>query len=263
MDATDDIAQTLTCNIGDVTQAVDVSWKNPSGADIVNGEGGYTVTTGTVESSTNIQKSTLTITSETLSGLTTTSPLTWKCAAKSTLYNESEQSDFKDLVVTFLTFGKDNNSTYVFKATLKKSQVFDESCNFSSTYEKVWAPKLMKTFLIIFTSVVEAKHSEVLKDTQATISCVVKDLTKKLDTVVWEKSSNAGVVTHEEEGYLIDVGTFDPDTKSQTTILTIPADKNTADSVYTCVITSIEHGKTAERVVVNSNVFSKFWVALF
>ena len=106
MDATEDIAQTLTCNIGEITQAVEVSWKTPSGADITDGNGGYTVTQGSVVS--NVQKSTLAITSETLkAGLTAgSSSLTWKCAAKSTEYSDSEQSVFQDLVVTFLTYSK-------------------------------------------------------------------------------------------------------------------------------------------------------------
>ena len=106
MDATDDIAQTLTCNIGDVTQAVQVSWKTSSDGDITDGVGGYTVTQGSVDVETNVQKSTLTITSATLKSLDTTSPLTWTCAAKSTEYRDSEQSAFQDVVVTFLTFGK-------------------------------------------------------------------------------------------------------------------------------------------------------------
>ena len=106
MDATDDVAQTLTCNIWDVTQAVEVSWKTPSDEDITDGTGGYTVTQGTVDSGANVQKSTLTITSDTLKSLDTTSPLTWKCAAKSTLYSDSEQSFFKIVVVKFLKFGK-------------------------------------------------------------------------------------------------------------------------------------------------------------
>ena len=103
MDATDDVAQTLTCNIGMVTQAVTVSWKDTTGGDITNG-GDYTITQGTVNS--NIQKSTLTISSSKLQSLTTTSPLTWKCAAKSAQYTESEQSAFQNVVVTFLTFGE-------------------------------------------------------------------------------------------------------------------------------------------------------------
>ena len=106
MDATDDVAQTLICNIWDVTQAVEVSWKTPSDEDITDGAGGYTVTQGSVDSGANVQKSTLTITSDTLKSLDTSSPLTWKCAAKSTLYSDSEQSTFKIVVVTFLTFGK-------------------------------------------------------------------------------------------------------------------------------------------------------------
>ena len=99
MDATDDVAQTLTCNIGMVTQAVTVSWKDTTGGDITNG-GDYTITQGTVNS--NIQKSTLTISSSKLQSLTTTSPLTWKCAAKSAQYTESEQSSFQNVVVTFV-----------------------------------------------------------------------------------------------------------------------------------------------------------------
>ena len=105
MDATDQVAQTLTCNIGMVTQAVEVSWKDTSDVDIDNG-GDYTITQGTVDPGTNIQESTLTISATKLQSLTTTSPLTWKCAAKSTLYTTSEQSEFQNVVVTFLTFGE-------------------------------------------------------------------------------------------------------------------------------------------------------------
>ena len=105
MDATDDIAQTLTCNIGEVTQAVTVSWKDTTGADITNG-GEYTITQGTVDSGTNIQESTLTISSTKLQSLTTTSSLTWKCAATSGQYSDSGQSVFQDVVVTFLTFSE-------------------------------------------------------------------------------------------------------------------------------------------------------------
>ena len=53
------------------------------------------------------------------------------------------------------------------------------------------------------------------------------------------------------------MGTYDPSTKSQTTILTIPVSENTADKIYTCVITSNEHGITTQKTSVNSNVFSK------
>ena len=108
---------------------------------------------------------------------------------------------------------------------------------------------------------VEAKHSEVLKNTQATLSCVVSDLTEQLYTVVWEKPSGADVVTHNVDGYLIEVGTYDSTTKSQTTVLTIPAENNTADSVYTCVVSPSKQEKIAYKSDVSSNVYSKLRIA--
>ena len=115
--------------------------------------------------------------------------------------------------------------------------------------------KLLESYQMI-NSGVEAKGSEVLTNTQATISCIVNGLTKQPDTVTWEKPSGVGI-THDVDGFLIEVGTFVEGTKSQTTVLTIPAAQNTADSVYTCVITSAEHGQTSHKTDVNSNVFSK------
>ena len=102
MSATTAVDQTLVCNIGDVTTVVAVSWTSGDDTPITNG-GGYTITPGTVVS--NIQKSSLTITAATLQGLTTTSSVIWKCAATSGEFPESELSEFKDLTVTFLTFG--------------------------------------------------------------------------------------------------------------------------------------------------------------
>ena len=114
MDATTAVAQTLTCNIGDVTQAVDVSWKDSAGNTITDGQGGYTITKGTVDDN-NVQKSTLTVSAGTLGALSNTaSPLTWKCAAKSTLYADSEISSYLDVVVTFLSYG-----TYLKSVCLK------------------------------------------------------------------------------------------------------------------------------------------------
>jgi t-SNARE complex subunit (syntaxin) len=106
-------------------------------------------------------------------------------------------------------------------------------------------------------SEVEAKHSEVLKGTKATISCVVTGLTKQLDEVVWEKPSSGGKIANNVEDYKIEVGTYQESSHSQTTILTIPPTANGADAVFTCVITSSEHKKTGNKIDVNSNVFSK------
>ena len=83
-------------------------------------------------------------------------------------------------------------------------------------------------------------------------------MTKKLDAVTWEKSDSGGAITDGTDGYLIDVGTYQDEYNSQTTILTIPAAKNVADAVFSCVLTSNEHGKSDEKTAVNSDVFSKY-----
>ena len=96
-----------------------------------------------------------------------------------------------------------------------------------------------------------------LTNTPATISCVVTGLTKQLDTVLWHKPGDI-LIKDGDDQYAIDVGSWDSGSKSQTTILTIPGAQNAADQVYTCIITSNEHGVTAQKTAVNSNVFSKF-----
>ena len=116
----------------------------------------------------------------------------------------------------------------------------------------------MEIYQNLSTLAVEAKHSEVLKETQTTISCVVTGLTKNLDAVTWEKPDSGGAITDGTDGYQIDVGTYQDESNSQTTILTIPDTSNVADAVFACVITSNEHGKLDEKTAVNSNVFSKY-----
>ena len=116
--------------------------------------------------------------------------------------------------------------------------------------------KVILKLIVMTNSGVEANGSEVLTNTQATISCVVNGLTKQLDSVTWEKPGGVGI-THNVDGFQVVEGTFDVGTKSQTTVLTIPAAQNAADSVFTCVITSAEHGQSSHKTDVNSNVFSK------
>ena len=100
-------------------------------------------------------------------------------------------------------------------------------------------------------------------NSQTTISCVISGLTKQVDIVIWEKPNGEGVITHNVDGYKIEKGSYDSGSDSQTTVLTIPAYKNTADSVYKCVITSIEHAVSAAKTEVHSNVFSKYIKASF
>ena len=85
---------------------------------------------------------------------------------------------------------------------------------------------------------------------------MVKGLTKQLDTVAWQKPGDV-LINDGDNGYGIAVGSWDSGTNTQTTILTIPAAENTADKIYTCVVTSNEHGITERKTNVNSNVFSK------
>ena len=101
-----------------------------------------------------------------------------------------------------------------------------------------------------------------LKGTAATVSCVVSGLTKQLNDVAWHKSDDSPITHDGEEGYQIAAGSYDPDSNSQTTILTVPALQNKDDAVYSCVITSTEHGQAAHKTAVNSNIFSKYIVGV-
>ena len=83
-------------------------------------------------------------------------------------------------------------------------------------------------------------------------------MTKRLDAVTWEKLDSGGAIIDGTDGYQIDVGTYQGESNSQTTVLTIPAAKNRADAVFSCVITSNEHGKSDEKTAINSDVLSKY-----
>ena len=118
----------------------------------------------------------------------------------------------------------------------------------------------MAYFKWLIVSEIEAKGSEALTDTEATISFVVSGLTNELDAVTWEKPSDGGIITDGTEDYLIDIGTNDSSTNNQTTILAISGSANTADAGFTYVIQSDEHGKLSaspDKTGVNSNIFSE------
>ena len=80
----------------------------------------------------------------------------------------------------------------------------------------------------------------------AQLSCVVTGLTRQLDSVKWEKPNSEGVITDGTDGYKIDVGTYNDDTNSQTTVLTLPKSLTETGNqfYYTCIIQSTEHGLT-------------------
>ena len=108
----------------------------------------------------------------------------------------------------------------------------------------------------------KAVNKEVESNTDATISCVVTGVTQQLDTIVWTKSGTDVTTLTEDNSYVVSAGTYG--SNSQTTTLTVKAAVNTADSTYTCVITSNEWLQTNKQTTVVLNVFGKLisWLSL-
>ena len=80
-----------------------------------------------------------------------------------------------------------------------------------------------------------------------------------MDKVVWTKSGT-DVTTLSGSNYVVSEGTYG--SNSQTTTLTVKAAANTADSVFTCVITSNEHQETNKETAVTLDVFCKFTLTI-
>ena len=97
-------------------------------------------------------------------------------------------------------------------------------------------------------------NKEVETGTETFISCIITGITKQLDTVVWTKDGT-DVRTLSADNYVVSPGTYD--SNSQTTTLTVKAAANTADSTYTCVITSDEWLVSNREKDVVLDVFGK------
>ena len=108
--------------------------------------------------------------------------------------------------------------------------------------------------LLIFSQGVESISKEIETATDATISCIISGISKKLDAVTWTKDGT-DVTTLSADNYVVSPGTYG--SNSQTTTLTVKAAANTADSTYTCFITSDEHQETNKPTIVNLNVYGK------
>ena len=107
--------------------------------------------------------------------------------------------------------------------------------------------------LFVFTDV-QPINKEVGTGTETTISCVITGTTKQLDAVVWRKEGS-DVTTLSETNYVVSAGSYS--SNSQTTTLTVKAAANTADSIYTCVITSSEWLVTNRQTDLTLDVFGK------
>ena len=101
---------------------------------------------------------------------------------------------------------------------------------------------------------VQPINKEVESGTETTISCVITGITQQLDAVAWKKAGT-DVTTLSGSNYVVSAGTYG--SNSQTTTLTVKAAANTADSTYTCAITSDEWLQTNKETAVSLNVFGK------
>ena len=104
--ATTAIDQTLSCKIQNLTEPVQVTWRNLDDSEITGSSEGYAINQGTVDEN-GIQISTLTISAAKLSQLNTSSPLTWECVVQPSLNPNLKYSvSLTKVVVTFLDFGE-------------------------------------------------------------------------------------------------------------------------------------------------------------
>ena len=106
--------------------------------------------------------------------------------------------------------------------------------------------------LVIFSDV-QPKNKEVESGTDATVSCVITGITQQLNAVKWTKGGTDVTTLTEDNSYVVSAGTYG--SNSQTTTLTVKAAVNTADSTFTCVITSNEWLVTDKETSVVLNVF--------
>ena len=94
--------------------------------------------------------------------------------------------------------------------------------------------------------------------TDVTVSCVISGITRQLNAVVWRKDGT-DVTSLSGSNYAVSEGTYG--SNSQTTTLTVNAAASTADTTYTCAITSDEWLVTNQQTSVILNVFGMCFFA--
>ena len=113
---------------------------------------------------------------------------------------------------------------------------------------------MISSIISIFSDI-QPTNKEIETGTETTISCIVTGITRKLDAVVWKKDGT-DVTSLSGSNYVVSAGTYG--SNSQTTTLNVKAAVNSADSTYTCAITSNEHQQTDKETVVTLNVFCEY-----
>ena len=110
---------------------------------------------------------------------------------------------------------------------------------------------MISSIISIFSDI-QPTNKEIETGTETTISCIVTGITRKLDAVVWKKDGT-DVASLSGINYVVSAGTYS--FNSQTTTLNVKAAVNSADSTYTCAITSNEHQQTDKETTVVLNVY--------
>ena len=226
-----------------LSQQATVTWKDPDGNDISDGAD-YTVNQGTWLSEN--QESVLTITQAKLENLKSNpAQHIFTCSVKSGEYPVNSPDVEKTMTLTILPLSK-----YLYPCVFRMSFLFKGLSKLIVSSQQ----KCITIFQLMFNSDVEAISKEVQSDQDATISCVISDLTQQLTTIVWKNNADTDVATL-GGNYEVVEGTFNTD--SQTTVLTVKAAANTADAVFTCVVSSTEQSVTDLATGVNLKVYCK------
>lgn len=98
-----------------------------------------------------------------------------------------------------------------------------------------------------------AGNGEVGKDTDATLSCKISGITKKLDKVEWRDTTTGTALTG--DNYVVTAGEYVTDTNSQTTTILVKGAENTADKSYYCVVSAGDWAVNDKITTVKLRVF--------
>ena len=134
----------------------------------------------------------------------------------------------------------------IFTCYVKSSQ-YTTSAEVSKT--------LTMTKLTYAVAVVE---KEVLKATEAILTCTVSGLTLEA-TIAW-KSTSGGTDLADGSDYAIGGTGFELSTNSQQSTLTVKAGTNTADTPFYCAVTSTEWAKDKDETTVNMKIFGRLYM---
>ena len=107
-----------------------------------------------------------------------------------------------------------------------------------------------------YFSDIQPVNKEVEAGTDTTISCLITGISRHVETVTWKKDGT-DVSSLSESNYIVSVGAYESD--SQNTTLTVSGAANTADSMYTCAITSNEWSQVDQEATVVLNVFGRLF----